>query len=256
MIEEYQKQGYLVYRGLFTETEINELKEVLTRFHEAWKVEHKSFYETKAVNSAYLTGTRFLTEPDRLKLFRFVCQEKIYQRVSRLIPSGPAFMNTQLFFNPVDPQQKNYWHRDIQYNPMTIEQQKETIQRVNVIHFRIPTSDEPGMELVPGTHVRWDSDEEFEVRMEKNGKLCSDDLSTGVEISLNAGDLLVFSANMIHRGLYGGDRLTFDMLFCDRDPGLLAFVEADCLPDNSLLGKIPNSSLLAASRAQASTFLS
>jgi hypothetical protein len=31
------------------------------------------------------------------------------------------------------------------------------------------------------------------------------------------------------------DRLAFDMLFCDPDPALLAFVQQDCLPDAATL---------------------
>jgi hypothetical protein len=50
-------------------------------------------------------------------------------------------------------------------------------------------------------HKRLDSDVEFNVRQEKKGRVSSDDLSTGKKIKLVAGDLLVFSADMIHRGL-------------------------------------------------------
>jgi hypothetical protein len=55
------------------------------------------------------------------------------------------------------------------------------------------------------------------------------------QIAMHPGDLLVFSANMLHRGLYGMDRLAFDMLFCDPDPALLACVQQDCLPDAATL---------------------
>ena len=36
--------------------------------------------------------------------------------VDSVIPTNPAFMNTQLFFNPINPAQKDFWHRDCQYD--------------------------------------------------------------------------------------------------------------------------------------------
>ena len=55
---------------------------------------------------------------------------------------------------------------------------------------------------------------------------------------IDVGDLLVFSANMIHRGLYGLDRLSFDIIFCDSDPDLVKYVGHDCLPNDDELKKI------------------
>ena len=99
-----------------------------------------------------------------------------------------------------------------------------------MIHFRLPLLDEPGIELIPGTHKRWDSTEELEVRLEQNGYKNDQALSQGKVIKLSAGDLLIFSANMIHRGLYGLDRLAFDILFCQPDPSVIQFVSNDSLP--------------------------
>ena len=157
--------------------------------------------------------------------------------VESVIANKPAFMNTQLFFNPVNPAQKDFWHRDCQYDH-DLAGQKLAIQQTQVLHLRVPLFDELGMELVPETHKRWDNEEEFNVRQEEKGKLSSDDLSTGKKISLAAGDLLVFSADMIHRGLYGLDRLALDILVFDSAGDFADYVDDDCLPDNSMLDKI------------------
>jgi len=99
------------------------------------------------------------------------------------------------------------------------------------------------MELVPGTHKRWDNDEEFDVRQEERGKVSSDPLTTGVEIKLAAGDMLVFSADMIHRGLYGLDRLALDILVFESSANYVDYVDDDCLPDPAMLANIENPSL-------------
>jgi hypothetical protein len=100
------------------------------------------------------------------------------------------------------------------------------------------------MELVPGTHKRWDSDEEFNVRQEEKGRVSSENLSTGKKIALAAGDLLLFSADMIHRGLYGMDRLALDILVFDSAGDFIDYIDQDCLPDDAMLKEIDNPTLL------------
>lgn len=232
MNSEYEKHGYFVVKELFSSIDLQKLDRVIQKFHISWVNDNSEFYNNKAVNSAYLTSTKYLDRKQRLAIFQFVGSTKVMDILESLIPTRPAFINTQLFFNPVNTGQKNYWHRDLQYIGKPIGEQKAILNATNVIHFRIPLKPELGLELVPGSHKRWDSDEEFNVRTESNGRSCFEDLSTGQEVALNRGDLLVFSANMIHRGLYGLDRLAFDIIFCDSDPELVKYAEHDCLPNN------------------------
>jgi len=112
----------------------------------------------------------------------------------------------------------------------------------------VPLFDELGMELVPGTHKRWDTDEEFNVRQEEKGRKSNDNLSTGKTIQLAAGDVLVFSADMIHRGLYGLDRLALDLLVFDPTGDFADYVDDDCLPEMSMMDKIDDPRLFANSR--------
>jgi ectoine hydroxylase-related dioxygenase (phytanoyl-CoA dioxygenase family) len=232
----YQDQGYCVVKKLFNEAELEDLREVVLDFHQCWMQANKEFYAEKAVNSAYLTHVESLTQSQRIKLFQFIGSSKLMAAVDSVLPQ-PMFMNTQLFFNPKNKHQKNYWHRDPQYH-LSLDQQKAALAGPEVIHFRIPLYDEPGIELIPGSHKNWDSKEELKVRLEQEGKRSSDDLSRGVCIELEAGDLLVFSANMIHRGLYGRERLALDILFCDPDPSLASFINSDCLPDNDVISRL------------------
>ena len=235
----YNDQGYFVVRNYFNESEISSLRKVIIKFHELWKQDNATFYQEEAFNSSLITGSQYLAFDDRLMLFNFISSTKMMNIVESVILANPAFMNTQLFFNPVNPQQKDFWHRDCQYD-FDVEDQKTVIHETQVVHLRIPLFDELGMELVPGSHKRWDSDEEFDVRQEEKGRVSSDSLSTGKKIKLAAGDLLVFSADMIHRGLYGLDRLALDMLVFDSVANYVDYVDDDCLPDSSMLDQIVN----------------
>jgi len=233
----YEEQGYFVIRDYFNASEISSLREVILKFHKSWKEDNQKFYQEEAFNSSLITGSEYLALEDRVKLFNFISSTKIMKIVDSVISTAPAFMNTQLFFNPVNLKQKDFWHRDCQYDH-GVEVQKKVIHETQVLHLRVPLFNELGMELVPGTHKRWDNEEEFNVRQEENGRISSENLSTGKQIKLAAGDLLVFSADMIHRGLYGLDRLALDILVFSSAADFVDYVDDDCLPDISMLDKI------------------
>lgn len=233
----YDDQGYFVIRNYFNASEISSLRKVILKFHELWKQDNVNFYQQEAFNSSLITGSKYLKFDDRVMLFNFISSKKIMNIVESVIPANPAFMNTQLFFDPFNSQQNNFWHRDCQYDH-DVEEQKKVIHDTQVLHLRVPLFDELGMELIPGTHKRWDSDEELDVRLEQNRRVSSESLSKGKKIKLAAGDLLLFSADMIHRGLYGLDRLALDILVFDSAANFVDYVDDDCLPDISMLDKI------------------
>ncbi|MEZ9233183.1 phytanoyl-CoA dioxygenase family protein [Vibrio amylolyticus] len=234
---QYDEHGYFVLRNYFDETQISSLRKVILKFHELWKSDNEEFYREEAFNSSLITGSEYLPTHDRTALFNFISSKEVMDVVDAVIPEKPAFMNTQLFFNPVNPQLKDFWHRDCQYD-YDVQDQMEVIMETQVLHLRVPLFDEPGMEIIPGTHKRWDSEEEYNVRQEVNGKMSSDDLSGGKQIALSAGDLLVFSADMIHRGRYGLDRLALDILIFDSASDYVDYVDDDCLPTQSMLNNI------------------
>ncbi|WDD99960.1 phytanoyl-CoA dioxygenase family protein [Thalassomonas actiniarum] len=240
MKSEYAAKGYFVVKGLFSKDELQKLRSVVLAFHASWQQKNASFYAENAVNSAYLTGREHLDEAGRKQLFRFIGSSRLMDIANSFMNRPPAFMNTQLFFDPVNKLQKNYWHRDPQYH-LSVEQQQAALAGPDVAHFRVPLVDEPGIELIPGSHKRWDTNEELEVRLEHNGRKNYHDLSGGVKVALAAGDLLVFSANMIHRGLYGQDRLSLDILLCEPEPGLVKFADDACLPSREIIKTLEHS---------------
>lgn len=240
LIDQYSESGYFVIRDYFSESEILSLRKVISIFHDSWKRDNEKFYNEEAFNSSLITGSQYLSSVERIELFNFISSKKMMAVIDLLIPVNPVFMNTQLFFNPVNAQQKDFWHRDCQYDH-DIESQKRIIKETQVVHLRVPLFDELGMELVPGTHLRWDTDEEFGVRYELGEKLSSDSLAGGEKVALSAGDLLVFSADMIHRGLYGMDRLALDVLVFDSADDYVDYIDEDCLPDSVMLQEIGDS---------------
>jgi len=246
--ENFVKNGYVLAKGLFSSEELAEVTRVVQIFHDKWLNDNQAFYQERAINSAYLTAPKYLSDPQRMVLFKLLSSTKILNILQQAIAHSPAFMNTQLFFNPYNAQQANYWHRDPQYH-MDLSQQQAALQGPEVVHIRIPLTDEPGIELVPGSHTRWDSQEELDIRMQQNQQASSQALSTGLEIPLQKGDVLLFSANMIHRGLYGLDRFALDLLYCESEPELLKFIQPDCLPNLQQLTQLENPSVFVSSKS-------
>ena len=87
------------------------------------------------------------------------------------------------------------------------------------------------------------TEEEKRQFWKKSGRKNYEDITTGIRVTLKKGDLLVFSANIIHRGIYGNNRLALDILFCESSPELIQYVDSDCLPDNELIKNIKRSNV-------------
>ncbi|MDP2633354.1 MAG: phytanoyl-CoA dioxygenase family protein [Pseudoalteromonas sp.] len=239
--------GFFHIPGFYTEAELCEVREVVKCFHQQWIPDNHYFYKSKAVNSAYLTANTYLNDAQRMVLFKFIASFKLMAQVDSILTRA-AFINTQLFFNPVNPEQENYWHRDMQYH-LDIKEQQAALTGPEVIHCRVALEDEPGIELVPGTHRRWDTPQELATRLAIDHSNTHDDLPTGHTIEMQAGDLLIFSANMIHRGLYGKDRLALDVLFGEPQPDVLHFVQDICLPSPEMLDELEDASPFAVTLA-------
>lgn len=229
----YEKDGFVVFTDLFSDLELDAIYQAILEHHHNWIIDNKSFYNSHAINSYNLTGFDYIGQTEKQRLFDFISLEKITDIVEKLIGKNAVFIGTQLFFDPFNPERKNYWHRDIQYSDLAIDVQKQALLTQNPFHFRIPLKDERGIELIPGSHRAWDRPKEYDVRLERHGHQNFEDLERGVQIPLSKGDMLVFNANMIHRGLYGNDRLTLDILFSDYFPDIEKFVQKDSLPKQS-----------------------
>ncbi|QTH73526.1 phytanoyl-CoA dioxygenase family protein [Pseudoalteromonas xiamenensis] len=209
----YEEYGFVCLRNFLPQTMLDMVEPVVRTFHDRWVEDNHLFYKASAINSSGLTAETYLEKEERQKLFALIGSEEMSKLATTLL-KRPIYMNSQLFFNPINPHQKNYWHRDGQYH-LSLEEQKDALQGPDIIHVRIPLANEPGMELVPKSHKTWDSPLALDVRLEKNGHKKSDPLPEGQIVQLNRGDVLAFSANMLHRGLYGQERFALDILFCE-----------------------------------------
>ena len=235
----YQQQGFLHLPGFYRPHELADLNTVLLKHHQAWLLQHQAAYQNGLINSLSLSADSALTEQDKTVLFQTIAAPALLAQLATIFPQAPRFLNTQLFFVPYHSDQRNYWHRDVQYTGLNEAAQRNVILQQNVVHCRIAMRPELGIELIAGSHQRWDSDQEYAVRMGKPPYRPHDDLPHTTHVPLQTGDVLLFSANMLHRGVYGQNRLAFDTIYCDDHLDLLAHRSDHTLPNAAQLATLP-----------------
>ncbi|MEN3362906.1 MAG: hypothetical protein V7606_180, partial [Burkholderiales bacterium] len=174
--------------------------------------------------------------------FECLAPEKLTEILERMFGSDIYFHNTQLFFNPSDSKKLPYWHRDLQYSPIDDATQAKEQRNMLSLHVRIPLIRETGVELIAGTHRRWDTELETDVRFERNGHRNSEELPGSELIELDPGDVLVFDAQMIHRGSYrlNETRKSLDLCVGKPHPFTSAYLDESVLPDEQEMNRIPN----------------
>ena len=204
-IDQYQKNGYVILRNFFSNTEIAAIGNHVDRIYKKWASENEAeIYSQMLVNMHSLTSPEHFEDSpeERVKFFEVIASEKLTELLEDMFGSGIHFHNTQLFFNPSNNTRLPYWHRDMQYSPIEDSIQSSELNNMLSLHVRIPLIQEKGVEVVTGSHKRWDTELEHNVRLELNGHKNSESLPNAALIELYPGDILIFSAQMIHRGNY------------------------------------------------------
>jgi ectoine hydroxylase-related dioxygenase (phytanoyl-CoA dioxygenase family) len=220
----WAKDGYVIIRGLLDPARIEELRRICDRILEQWVRESSRPEEAaNSTNMAFLTEPRYFRQhPQELKaLLNFVADENIFGVLEQLHDGEPLFHNTQYFFEPKNHTRGGDWHRDQQFGAPDVETEKARMRDTVGIHAHIAFLPDSNLEFVPGSHARWDTQDELRVRKGLYGAKKSGDAMPGAQrINLDRGDAVFFSAWALHRGNYvaGVPRRTFDAIY-GSEPG-------------------------------------
>jgi hypothetical protein len=105
------------------------------------------------------------------------------------------------------------WHRDSQFATTDPEQERQLVDSGWSVHLRVALEDDDRLEVVPGSHARWDTAEEMTIRRGSNR--ATDRMPNALRVVLKAGDGCIFHAWSIHRATYRRTpiRRTLDLLF-------------------------------------------
>lgn len=249
----FDEQGYVLVKNLLPSAVIENLSEVVDRIYAQWMREnHADYVGHRLVNMHSLTSMRYFEgdKVGRARFFDSLASSTLTELINGMFGNGIYFHNTQLFFNPCDSKSLPYWHRDMQYGPVDDAVQASEQHNLLSLHVRIPLIREKGVELIPGTHKRWDTELERCVRFELNGQKNSEDLPNAVLVESEPGDVLVFDAQMIHRGNYrlNDSRKSLDLCIARSHPFATRYLDKSVLPDEQEMDNITHNAWYALAR--------
>jgi len=240
----YKRDGFVLRRRLLSPEIVARLVGIGERVHAQWMQEHaEEARKRDLINSTGLTATRYFHSPfdsERRIFFDALADAALWDLLTALFGDDLYFHGTQMFFNPLDGRRQPYWHRDLQYMGYDETRQQALLGELCNLHVRVPLRPERRFLLVPGSHARWDTDLERDVRLERSGHRSWEELPSATPFDLDPGDILIFSAHMLHRGTYEGNsgRLSLDLMLGKPHPDIPMTLEVQELPTAGELGSL------------------
>ncbi|ESA36907.1 phytanoyl- dioxygenase [Leptolyngbya sp. Heron Island J] len=255
---QFKHQGHTILKQFLGADEIQQITRIVNRIYEQWRAEnYYALVEQQLINMHSLTHPQYFQGcgQERIEFFELIASVKLTHAMQHLFNTEIYFHNTQLFFNPHNNEKQPYWHRDLQYSPITDAVQEAEHNNMLSLHIRIPLVAEKGVELIPDTHNRWDTELEKNVRFELNGHSNSEALPDSVIIELHPGDILIFNAQMIHRGNYALNptRKALDLCLGKPHPLVEGFLDPMGLPTDEEINHIHNRTWYDLARELAAT---
>lgn len=243
--KQFETQGHTILRKFFEQEEIAQITQIVDRIYNQWQAENRhALIEQQLINMHSLTHPKYFKgcHHERLQFFELIASAKLTHALEQIFNTDIYFHNTQLFFNPYKEEKQPYWHRDLQYSPIDDAVQAAEQHNILSFHGRIPLVAEKGVELIPDSHTRWDTELERNVRFELNGYQNHEALPGSVLIELEPGDVLIFSAQMIHRGNYALNpaRKALDLCLGRPHPLITGFLDKAGLPTEEEIQHIRN----------------
>jgi hypothetical protein len=213
--QQWLEQGYVVFKGLIGAGEAQRLRLIADDVLAQWRQGDPNpnpggdspFVVRHVNNPVYFKRNR----EDLLPLLELAADERVLSPLREIMNWEPMYLKTSLWFNPLDRSDDGNWHRDTQFTIPDPAEERAVIERVcretgaQVQIALVPSQD---IQVVPGSHLRWDTPEEFAIRRADNGAHCtSNDMPNALRVDLAPGDGVMFNPVALHRGRYHADKL-------------------------------------------------
>ncbi len=212
---EYHENGFVIARGVLDQPRIDWLlgfADVVIRQFRAhgcpMRIKTSSDNEPAGMqhpnHPAYFPGDR----GDLVKLLELVADRRVLSIPRAVLCDDLVMRNIAFFFHPLKQSLEGIWHRDVGISITDPEAEREDLltrrnphHRATQIMIALISSDH--FEVVPGSHRRWDTPEEFAVRraVDPDGNRLGR-MPGAVRVALQPGDAVVFDHSIIHRGRY------------------------------------------------------
>lgn len=213
----WRDHGYFVVKDFASAAEVTDLRSSCDAVLEAQRRTSRDAGHTTTHIEGLLDPAQFVHDPARLvRLVEFVGSSRVCDLVHDLAPPehGEVWLKALGYFHePTRHDWDGDWHRDSQFGRRDPLLERAYAMSTTAVRFRVAFLPDDRLELVPGTHARWDTDEELATRKSPERAVAS--MRGAVRIELAPGDACVFHAWAIHRATYqrSPQRRTLDGLF-------------------------------------------
>jgi ectoine hydroxylase-related dioxygenase (phytanoyl-CoA dioxygenase family) len=213
----FRVQGYFVVPAFLATTERRELRRACDVALDRARADSAENGHTTAKIGLLTELSHFSQHPAELaRLTKFISSERV---CTLLVGLGleaedgtPELKSADYYHEQTSRDWDGDWHRDSQFGQPDPELERERILTTTAVHVRVALVDDDRLEIVPGSHLRWDTSDELQVR---KGSSRSSSMAGATRIVLAAGDACVFHAWSIHRATYRRTpvRRTLDALY-------------------------------------------
>ena len=210
-------EGYIVVRGLFTPERTEQLASICEEILQQWYCKNPETGEpggnADTVVMRHLNHPGYFDHaPEALNsLMDAVADNAVIETCRTILNEPPLFRCTSLFMNPTENSQDGNWHRDSQFLYPDESEEKKLFERARPngggIQLQVALLPSDDIEIVPRSHRRWDTAEEYKIRKTEEGaNNRSNAMPWALRVALQPGDVLAFNAFGLHRGRYHTDK--------------------------------------------------
>ena len=208
--EHWITDGYILVRNLLTRAEIGQLREICEDILQQCYRAETPYPGDSDIVMRHLNRPAYHTrDRERLRvLLETAADKRILKIAHDILGEEPEHRCFSLFMNPRERNEDGNWHRDSQFR----ENYDEDVEKDYIlstphesgIQLQIALVPSDDAEVVPGSHLRWDTDEEYAIRLKDNQ---SNNMPGAIRADLQPGDAVAFNAKGLHRGRYHSDKL-------------------------------------------------
>jgi ectoine hydroxylase-related dioxygenase (phytanoyl-CoA dioxygenase family) len=204
------QQGYIIIPKLFDLENINCLKSICARALDRRRKEYLKTHSTfPKKNCSLPEQIEYFSDRTEVidLLLNTITDQQILSILNCICDRQLFFHGLVYFFNPEERSWRGDWHRDGQINAPDDRTEKSRIFSSSFIRVHLALIADDHLEIVAGSHARWDTPQELEIRKGLNGKFSDSNLmSSTTRINLQPGDAVFFEGSTIHRGNYFAER--------------------------------------------------
>ncbi len=213
LLDNWRALGYAIVPGLISPTRAAALRAICDGILAQWRARDP---QTGAPgDKPDATVMRHLNHPDYFRqhpqwfapLMDAVADAGVRDVAHAVFGEEPMFRCTSLFFNPSGIELDGNWHRDSQFGAPDDDDERGVIAKAGAdgagMQLQIALLPSDDIEVVPGSHLRWDTPDEYAIRKADGGTHNrANHMPQAVRVRQAPGDAVLFNAMAIHRGRY------------------------------------------------------